>query len=338
MKSYFAQLQKIFTKEWILKFISFVMAVSLWSFVGGEEKVDKNVLIPLDVINLPRDLVVSNQFKKDVEVTVNGPRSVIAEISKMSITRSIDLTDSKPGSQVIDITVDSIKMPRGVSVERVQPSSIILSLDKLISKDLSINPVTVGQVAEGYILKKLTIDPDIIQINGPQSQLGRVDVLKTKQINLTGLKTTSQLQVPLDLAPDIVDIIGETSVTANVEVGMKMVSKTIIGLPVEVVKDGVYQTTSPPTVDVSVRLPEVMVAKELSFTTLFAVTVAAGENAERYKVQIVPRAQNTYPIEVIKIEPEYVTLVIKPTIESETHHVEGANVPLINTSKNKIVK
>lgn len=334
----FVQIQKIFTKEWILKFISFVMAVLLWSIVGGEEKVDKNVLIPLEVINLPRDLVVSNQFKKDIEVTVNGPRSVIAEISKMSITRTIDLTDSKPGSQVIDISVESIKMPRGVSVERVQPSSIVLSLDKLISKDLPIKPVTGGRVAQGYILKKLTIDPDVIQINGPQSQLTRVEGLQTKEINLGGLKATSQLQVPLDLAPDIVELIGETSVTVNVDIGMKMVSKTIVGLPVEVVKDGVYQTTSPATVDVSVRLPEVMLSKELSFTTLFAITVAPGEKSERLKVQIIPRAQNTYPVEVIRIEPEYVTLVSEPTIESETSPVEGVNVPHINSSKNKIIK
>lgn len=338
MKTNFAQWQKFWTKEWILKFISFVMAVLLWLFVGGEEKVDKSVLIPLEVINLPRDLVISNQFKRDVEVTVNGPRSVIAEISKMAITKSVDLSDSKPGSQVIEITVDSIKMPRGVSVERVQPSSIVLSLDKLVSKDLSINPVTVGSVADGYLLKKLTIDPAVLQITGPQSQLSRVDVLKTKEINLGGMKQTSQLQVPLELEADIVDLIGETSVTANVEIGMKMVNRTIKGLPVEVVKDGVYQSTSPSTVDVTVKLPEVMLSRKLSFTTLFAVTVVAEENSDRYKVQIISRAQNTYPIEVVKIEPEYVVLVSKPTIESETSSVNDQSIPHINPSKNKIKK
>ena len=205
--------------------ISLVLAALLWNFVGGERTVDKNVMIPVEVINLPRDLVISNQFKKEIEVTVNGPRSLILELETKQITRQIDLSKAIPGTTVITNDVESIPMRRGITVLRVQPSTIILSLDKLIQKKFTVNPVTTGQPSPGYILKRLQMDPDVITITGPETVLSRYEVLRTGVINLNGLKNSIQQQVPLDLEPAIVDLIGETTITADITVALETVQK-----------------------------------------------------------------------------------------------------------------
>ena len=83
--------QKVWSKEWVLKFVSLVLATLLWYFVGGEDIVDKNVMVPIEIINLPRDLVISNQFKKEIEVTVSGPRSAIQEMTNKAAARPINL-------------------------------------------------------------------------------------------------------------------------------------------------------------------------------------------------------------------------------------------------------
>ena len=64
-------------KDWVLRMISLGLAIVLWYFVGGEDIVNKNIMVPVEVINMPRDLVVSNQFKKEIEVSVSGPRSMV---------------------------------------------------------------------------------------------------------------------------------------------------------------------------------------------------------------------------------------------------------------------
>lgn len=341
MKIQFSHIQQLWSKEWVLKFISLCLAILLWVFVGGEEKVDKNVMIPIEVINLPRDLVISNQFKKEVEVTVNGPRSVILEMSKMAITRPVDLSDSKPGSRVVEISVDSIKMPNKITVERVQPSSIILSLDKLISKDLHVNAVTSGDVANGYYLKNLTIEPDTITITGPQSQLSQVDILKTDGINIGGMKESTQLQVPLDLEPAIVELIGETSVTADVTIEMLMVEQYLKDLPVKVIEDGVAKKVSPATVDVRVKIPKILIDKNENFEELFVVTTIGEGDGLKKKVGVIPSVKNGYPLEVISIDPHYVTLEPQPTVETETteNDVElPSGVRIIKEETKKIVK
>ena len=217
--------RKFVAKEWFPMVISLVFAALLWNFVGGEQTVDKNVMIPVEVINLPRDLVISNQFKKEIEVTLNGPRALILELETKQITRQIDLSKAIPGTTVITNDVDSIPMRRGITVLRVQPSSIILSLDKLIQKKFAINPVTTGEPSPGYILKRLQMDPQVIAITGPETVLSRYEVLRTKVININGLQKSIQQQVPLDLEPDIVDLIGETTITADISVALETVQK-----------------------------------------------------------------------------------------------------------------
>ena len=80
-------------KNWALMLLSFFFALFLWYFVVGEDKVDMNVTIPVEIVNLPRDLVISNQFKKQLEVTISGQRSLIRALTEQHISRSIDLSD-----------------------------------------------------------------------------------------------------------------------------------------------------------------------------------------------------------------------------------------------------
>ena len=103
-------------KNWVLKLLSFFFALFLWYFVVGEDKVDMNVTLPVEIVNLPRDLVISNQFKKQLEVTVSGQRSLIQGMAAQHISRSIDLSKASPGTVVIQNQPDSIPLPRGINV------------------------------------------------------------------------------------------------------------------------------------------------------------------------------------------------------------------------------
>ena len=136
--------RRFVAKEWLPCLISLLLAIMLWYNVGGEQTVDTSVMIPVEVLNLPRELVISNQFKREIEVSVNGPRSLIAQLQNQQISRQINLSDATPGTRVVTNDISSIDFPRGIDVLRIQPTSIILSLDKLVKKTFPINPVTTG--------------------------------------------------------------------------------------------------------------------------------------------------------------------------------------------------
>jgi hypothetical protein len=318
-----AKARRLQYKEWILKFVSICLAVLLWSFVGGEDIVEKNVMVPVEVINMPKNLIISNKFKKDIAVTVKGPRSLLMEMEKRVITRQIDLSDATPGTKVIAIENESVNVSRNVEVLRVQPSSIILSLDKLIQKEFAINPVTSGMITQGFVLESLTLDPDVITFTGPQTVLSRVDVLKTTPININGLFESVQQQIPLDLEPAIVDLIGETSVTASIKIAFDMVEKTFKNLPVNVTFDGAPVEVVPEKVSVTMKIPKMIIKKKMDFTSLFSVTAVEEEGDDgEMKVQIIPGKDLTVPLEVVEIEPPYVQRV-QESIEEDAVTNQG---------------
>jgi YbbR-like protein len=302
------KLTQLVSKDWMLKFISLGLAVVLWSFVGGEDRVDKNVMVPIEIINLPRDLVISNQFKKEIEVTVSGPRSLILEMANKAITRQVDLSAATPGTMVIENDNDHIPVLRGITVQRVTPSSIILSLDKLVQKQYPVSARTVGKVADGYFVKKLKTNPDMITITGPLTTLSQFDELFTKAINLSGVKQSAQLQVPLELDPTVVELIGETSVTADLTIGLETVTKTIEEMSVELLVKGQQQVVKPAVVKVAANIPKMLLGEYRSMSDLFSVTALKVDDSDLYQVKVIPKQDIEYPIEILSIIPTHVLL------------------------------
>jgi len=301
--------QRLLSRSWFLKGLSLCLAVMLWYFVGSDDTVDKNVMIPIEIINLPRDLVISNQFKKEIEVTVSGPRSLILEMTNRAVTRQVDLSSATPGTMVISNANNSIPVPRGITVLRVQPSSVILSLDKLIQKHFPIKAVASGRVASGYVLKKMKMDPEVITITGPQTILFQIDELQTQNINLEGLSESQQRQVPLKLSTEIVELIGETSVTASLQVVPEAVERKVHDIPVVAILDGVQQQVNPAEVTVTANIPKVLIKEKTDLKKLFTVTTTDVLGDGKMKVVIIPREDVKEQIEILAVEPDYVEIV-----------------------------
>ncbi len=302
-------------KDWVLRLISLGLAIVLWYFVGGEDIVNKSVMVPVEVINLPGDLVISNQFKKVIDVSVSGPRSLVLNMEKGSINRQIDLARAKPGTMVLENSNDSIAVPRGVKVVRIQPRSVILSLDKLIQKQFSVNPVTTGTLAPGYVLNGIRMEPDAISITGPRTVLEKFDVLRTREIDIQGLKKSTEIQVPLELDPVIVDLIGATTITASFDVGVETVQKTIPGFSVTVKKDGVEQRVTPATVAITTALPKSLLREKVDLLGLFSVSAINEQENGQMQVKVVQTDLYSEKIEVLKVEPPIVTLIKENSME-----------------------
>ncbi len=303
------KLTRLMSKDWLLKFISLVLAVILWYFVGGEDRIDKNVMVPIEIINLPRDLVISNQYKKEIEVTVSGPRSLIVEMANRAVTRQVDLSTASPGTLVIENDNKHIPVLRGITVQRVQPSSIILSLDKLIQKQFPVEARTIGRVTHGYYVKGLKTDPEIITITGPYTTLSQVDHFFTKVINLDGVKQSMQLQVPLELEPAIVELIGETSVTAELTIGLETVAVNIDGLKVNAAGDGPKREIQPDQVKIVANVPKLLLDKKVDLKGLLSAVAIKKEGEANLKVKIVPNAGLDMPIEIVSLVPDTVRVV-----------------------------
>jgi len=304
-------------KNWVLKLLSFLFALFLWYFVVGEDKVDMNVTIPVEIVNLPRDLVISNQFKKQLEVTVSGQRSLIRGMTEQHISRSIDLSKATPGTVLIQNQPDSISLPRGLNILRVQPPTITLLLDRLIQKELPIKPVLVGKVHNDFRLDSVTTEPQTLEISGPQAILSEEEVLTTSPVDISGISQSSVRQVPLALHPEIADLIGEPVVAVRINVADLQKEIEISDLPVDIDVAGGKQTEiiyqmKPSTISLTAQLPQRMLRLTEEVSSLFHAKITPTSfKAGKYKLNVV--VEGLPPAKILSVFPDTVSLEVIET-------------------------
>ena len=309
MKSGHGLLYRLRRSDWLYRIVAIFIALGLWYMVGREDMVDKTITVPIELLNLPRDLVIASQFKRSIEVTVSGPKMAIEKMNSGAVTRQVSLADAQPGTFVINNDTNSVSVPRGISVLRVQPASILLSIDKLAQKYFPVVPVTKGEVAAGFQLGGLIMEPSGITISGPETVLSQVEELHTKMIDLSGLKESKQSQVPLELPPDIVALIGDTSVTASIKVSVKTVEKIASGVEVNLVLDNEKQKVSPARADVLLRVPQTLVRKGVDPHELIGLSATINTDGETARLTAEPKERDGLKAEVISIFPATVRLL-----------------------------
>ncbi|MCI5211845.1 MAG: YbbR-like domain-containing protein, partial [Candidatus Electrothrix sp. ATG2] len=194
--------KKISCKDLLLRLISLVLGALVWFLAVGTDQMDVSMSVPIEMLNLPKNLVIYNQYRKEVSVTLRGPRGIIQEVRNRPPSLQLDLSGAEPETIVLNTESLSLPLPSSISILRMQPANITLSIDKLVERQLPITAVTEGNVAKGYVLKEVALHPDTIFVAGPESLISQKQTLKTYVINLSGLNHSTTLPVHLDLSPD----------------------------------------------------------------------------------------------------------------------------------------
>ncbi len=302
----------LLTKHWMLKLLALIIGVSLWYFVVGEDQVDITITLPIEVHNLPANLVIANQYKKDIEVAIRGPRRIIQDVRRQNVSMPIKLNRVEPGAMVIAIDSTAIPFPDGITVLRLQPTNITLLIDELVQKVFPINPVTTGSPQAGYTLKSITLEPGSLTVNGPKSLLDSQLALATDVIKLDTLTRTVKKQVPLDLSDPMLKLIGETVVTAHIALSENILNKTVHGIPVNVRNAAKSVHTSPSLVSVEAGIPEVLIRETPELAMLFRASVNAEEDSSPLGLRQVTVIGVEVPehakIEILRVIPEKVHL------------------------------
>ncbi len=298
-------------KELLLKVISLCLGALLWYLVVGEDQVDMNIRVPIEILNLPKNLVISNHYKKELEVTIRGPRSLIQELRNRNISRPVDLSEATPGTINIKSTKDSIPLTRGISVLQLQPANITLSIDQLIQKQIPIHAVTEGHLADGFILKDIHLDPDKIVVSGPRNLVESERDLKTYVINLDKLNHSTTLSVNLNLSPEFIDLIGETVIVATITVQEKFITKTVKKIPINVKDPTGPVTLHPDTITVKAEIPQNLFRDTPVPSMLFRAYVNAKGINETKEIPVIVSGVNVpghEPITILSRRPERVRI------------------------------
>ncbi len=258
-----------------IKLLSFFFALFLWYFVVGADKVDMKIVVPVEILNVPSGLVIANQFKSQLEVTVSGPRSIIRGLENQRFSRAVDLSKAMPGTIVINNQPADIPLPRGIDILRIQPSHVNLLIDILIDRTIPIKPLIVGEPAHGYKITVVSLEPETIVISGPKTILADLDHLTTEPIDVDKLTGNFVKQVKLALVQTLIDLIGEPVVMAKVYIQEKTEVKVLRSIHIEAINTNDQKfRLIPEKVEIKVEAPVSLTKDMDKLESMFQTTVS----------------------------------------------------------------
>ncbi|MFQ5928690.1 MAG: YbbR-like domain-containing protein, partial [Acidobacteriota bacterium] len=230
-------LRDFFLKNLGLKVISVLLAFLLWLTITVPEMVQRTLSLPVEFVNMPSQLEISDDYDKEVEVVIRSDRRTTT-LDERNLAVVIDLKRAVPGTELIRLTEGNIRnKPSGVEILFIDPARIRLHLESTLRKIVEVTPELVGNPANGFEVTNVRVIPSEVMISGPKPRVLRVSTAQTEPIAIEGHSRTLRLNAYLDLEDPRLRIENTPSVNMVVTIEEKRREVRIPGIPIQVLPD-----------------------------------------------------------------------------------------------------
>lgn len=217
--------KKKLTHNFILKVLSVLVALSLWGYATWAQKSEIGFTVPVEFKNVPKHLIITEETADVVNIRIEGMRSTILGLSVRKLSVPLDMSDAEAGETVFKIAPETINLPVGTKVKKLDPQSITVTLERLMSKTVPIKVQLKGQPASGYQVGQILVDPPVLTIQGPVNQVRGVSTIPTLSIDITNLSSTIVRKIDTVLPSRNIFVEGKSSVSVEIRIDAIFIKK-----------------------------------------------------------------------------------------------------------------
>lgn len=210
--------------NWKQKLLSLILAIVLWGFVVAGENptvTTRMTEVPIVIDNAEdlenKGLVLMPNYRKYIDVMISGKRNQIINMTPSHIRVTADLAGLGEGTHNIRL---KYSLPTGINLES-ESQVISAEIQKLISKDFSVNVDKVGNLPTGYLIESIKATPEKITLRGARSTIDSIT-------NLSASLTLSQVEDDIVTNVDVVAMNAEGQKVDNITYGQKFVNLTAL--------------------------------------------------------------------------------------------------------------
>ena len=233
-----------------LKVLSLLAAVIIWLVVVNiDDPVSTRVFnnISVEIVNddtiTSEGKVYSVRDNSDViSVTVKAKRSTLDSLTASDIRAYADMKELDVSLGLVPIDVYATKNTNLVEEITTKTRNLRIDMEDLDTRQFAITGVVTGTPAEGFAVGEISINPNVLKVAGPLSQIEIINKVVVR-IDVSGMGTKLNLKpipVLLDSNGNAVSTTGLTLNLNEVDVEVNMINtKTIpitaniTGTPVE---------------------------------------------------------------------------------------------------------
>jgi YbbR domain-containing protein len=216
-----------------LKLVSLALATLLWFAIAGEKTSEMGLSVPVELKNFPTDLELTGDAVNAVEVRLRASPSIIQSLGPQEVSAHVDLSGVGEGEHIVNLTADSIRLPFGVKVVRINPSTLTVNLERTVQKMVPVRARLLGRPAPGYEVAEVTTSPPEVRVTGPKSRIQEVEGAFTEPVSVEAAQSTVVENVNLGLEDPLLRIQGSPRVRVTARVAaVQPIPPPAIGAPV----------------------------------------------------------------------------------------------------------
>lgn len=161
-----------------------------------EAKVTVQRTVSINVVGSPSEgLAAMTPVMVPTDVMITGPESKINKIKSVRIDVDIANMNSEVRKTVPVRLLD--EEGKDVQEVRAEPNNVEVYIPIENTKKVNVQLDMIGQPAEGYMIKDISVLPDEILITGKDQIIDGISLLKTARIDITGATTDLDKEVSI---------------------------------------------------------------------------------------------------------------------------------------------
>jgi YbbR domain-containing protein len=215
-----------------LKVLAVLLASVLWLTVAGEHIVERTLRVPLELRNVPAELEIVGDPPITVDVRVRGSSALLGRLDPGEVVALLDIEAARPGSRLFHLRTDEVRVPYGVEVSQITPSTVALELERSGRRSVPVTPAIEGDPAPGFVIGRATASPATVEVLGPESRLRDLASATTEPVSVAGQKNTVSDVVTIGVADAALRLAENQSATVSVEILPAPVERDFAGVPV----------------------------------------------------------------------------------------------------------
>jgi len=293
-----------------LKALSLAIAVILWYGVSRDSVVERSIRVPVEFQNIPEGLQIVGDAPGSVDVRVRGASSLLSRIEAGDIVAVLDMQTARPGQRMFHVITDEVRVPVGIEIAQVNPSTVTLQFEPTGSRTVRVVPIVQGEPAQGHVVGAITSDPPAVEVVGPESRLRALKEATTEPVQIGNAARPVTERVTVGVVDGTLRLKTTKTATVTVDIRPAPIDRTVGGVRVQFrnVAIGRAARTRPDTVSAVVRGQREYVAR-LAPADLSVYVDLSSLGPGRYMLPVKPEETEQY--RVLRTDPATVQVTIR---------------------------
>lgn len=198
--------------------LSFILALIVWvsSVTASDPNVERTRTVPIEVMGQETDTLMVGNIPTQARVTVRTPNSVWNRMASVdnAVQTWIDLTGLGAGTHEVPVQLYISEVFRPVRLISLNPETVTVTLEELVSTDFVVQLEVNGEPAVGYQAGVAAKRPSVVTVTGSESLVSQVVAVSTT-LDISDANETIRADLPLQAVDAEGEIVDDVTITPD---------------------------------------------------------------------------------------------------------------------------